>query len=589
MLTMAAEFSQQAVLDFLMKRGARVKNTDLIDHFRNLFPAEPEKKANLRETFKSYIDNIAFVKTVSGVKYVCVKKKFRGSLSLCEPGSVLTDEHREPTGPARAPTDSRRVRVEVEEEPALQNTPPVSGYGNHSQVTVPHVSTSAPCLMNKGHDSVSVCVVEEVASSSGEMGNTSFSSSFSGRKRNSEREQAGRGNVIPEIAVIEASPLPGEETVFTLPGPVQTGSTRKEDSLTAEHHPTHRRADMELEDVKEADQVIVMSRLQTSNESKQRFVSTQPESDNREDQEQLDVRSLCDSEGNTTPKGSRKHFIEVMMNSSPQVRRSLVLRSSVYMSSRSDSDSASLVSSTLDDDGASITLDPLEHEWMMCASDGEWASLYQLLVTEPSLVLRKDFITGFTCLHWAAKHGKPELIALIINFAKHHNVPISVDVRSNSGYTPLHIAAMHNHMEVVKLLVGAYDADVEIRDYSGKKACQYLTDDVGVDLRDIIGEYCHTEDSRVKGRWRFSKVLQSNLKPVRLLSPSDSDSVDGESHPRDKLPRRKSSLSRMKPKLQRLRKRTSQIIHSTSLWDTEEQEGSKTGSFKSRPKTHFFG
>lgn len=282
------------------------------------------------------------------------------------------------------------------------------------------------------------------------------------------------------------------------------------------------------------------------------------------------------------------------MSSSPQVRRSMVFRGSVHLSSRSDSDTASMLSG-LEEDRTSVTLDPLEHEWMLCASDGEWGSLFPLLATEPSLLLRKDFITGFTCLHWAAKHGKPELIAMIINFAKQHNIPISVDARSNTGYTPLHVAAMHNHMEVVKLLVGAYGADVEIRDYSGRKACQYLTDSVSVDIRDIIGEYdsrSEPENSQRSdgARWRFSKVLQTNLKPLRLLQPEDCDSVDGEERPsREKPLRRKSSFSRMKPKLQRLRVRTSQILHSTSFRDQEELESSTRASFRNRPKTHFFG
>lgn len=269
------------------------------------------------------------------------------------------------------------------------------------------------------------------------------------------------------------------------------------------------------------------------------------------------------------------------------MRRSGVFRSSACMSSRNDSDATSVVSSNPDDDRALATLDPLEHEWMLCASDGKWASLYQLLAAEPSLVLRKDFVTGFTCLHWAAKQGKPELIALILNFAKRHNVPASVDVRSSSGYTPLHVAAMHGHMEVVKLLVGAYSADVDARDYSGRKACHYLTDNVSTDIRDIVGAYerSDTEDEGPRDagrRWNVSRVLQSHLKPL-------GDSVDGGVAPREKPLRRKSSLYRMKPKLQKRRSRTSQIVHSTSFLGTEELEGSAKDSFRSRPKTAFFG
>uniref|UniRef100_A0A667XBJ8 Sosondowah ankyrin repeat domain family Cb n=1 Tax=Myripristis murdjan TaxID=586833 RepID=A0A667XBJ8_9TELE len=417
---MATECTQEAILAFLTERGGRVKNTDLTNHFKAIFPDDPEKKAMIREKFKSYVDNIAFVKSESGVKFVCLKKKFRGS---------------------------------VKENACVGNGTSRSVQG-----------------LDQERDTVA-----------------------------------------------------------------EHGSS----SVTAQH--------------------------------------------------------LSGSEGNSTPKGSRKHFIEVMMNSSPQVRRSIVFRNSVYLSSRSqdsksDSDSASLISCTLEDDRTSVALDPLEHEWMMCASDGQWDSLHRLLTTEPYLLLKKDFVTGFTCLHWAAKHGKSELLALIINFAKQQAVPIDVNVRSNTGYTPLHLAAMHNHMEVVKLLVGAYDADVEIRDYSGKKACQYLTNSVTADMRDIIGAYesCHSENAhaRDRGRWRFSKVLPSNLKPLRLRNHNESNSVEGESHSKQTPLMRTSSFSRMK---QKIRYRTSQIVHSRSFRDTEELESSLKGLFKSRPKSHFYG
>lgn len=150
-----------------------------------------------------------------------------------------------------------------------------------------------------------------------------------------------------------------------------------------------------------------------------------------------------------TPKGSRRNFIELMMSSSPQVRRSLINRGSRLRDSvRSDGDSASLLSSATDEDCASVTLDPLEHEWMLCASDGLWDSLQPLLTVEPSLVAKRDFVTGFTCLHWAAKQGKAELLSQLLSFAKENNIPVNVNVRSSAGYTPLHLAAMHRHTQV---------------------------------------------------------------------------------------------------------------------------------------------
>lgn len=284
------------------------------------------------------------------------------------------------------------------------------------------------------------------------------------------------------------------------------------------------------------------------------------------DQVDGDGQSLCGSEGGVSPKSSRHYFLQLMMRSSSHVRRSLALRS--------DGDSMSL-----DDDRPTVTLDPLEHEWMLCASDGKWSSLQHLLSAEPSLILRKDFITGFTCLHWAAKQGKPELLALIINFAKENNLPLSVDPRSNAGYTPLHVAAMQNQLEVVKLLVGAYNADVEIRDYSGRKACQYLADGVNVDIREILGSCQDNTHQLDRSRHSFSKVFHANL---RILS----DPMDVEVRPWEKPLRRKSSFTKMKPKLEKLRRRASQIIHSTTFREEEMEEGPAQSFFHLRPKTH---
>lgn len=123
---------------------------------------------------------------------------------------------------------------------------------------------------------------------------------------------------------------------------------------------------------------------------------------------------------------------------------------------RSDGDSTSLLSSATDEDCASVTLDPLEHEWMLCASDGLWESLQSLLLVEPGLVTKRDFVTGFTCLHWAAKQGKAELLSQLLAFAKENAVSVNVNVRSSAGYTPLHLAAMHGHTQVGYMTVGVW-------------------------------------------------------------------------------------------------------------------------------------
>uniref|UniRef100_A0A4W5PU29 Sosondowah ankyrin repeat domain family Cb n=1 Tax=Hucho hucho TaxID=62062 RepID=A0A4W5PU29_9TELE len=577
---MATECTEEAVVQFLTERGGRVKNQIFIDYFKAVFPEDPDQKAIVREKFKGYVDNVAFVKLENGVKFVCLKNKYRVSLkctvekdsacnrngtgTLLEQDSstaVLSKSYKnliEDFAPqlhlsVSSAGDVRSCETTANEY-AQQEISPGSGYGTDNATRARPPDISGIILEGK--------IVERAASTRSVVKNKSLSDNMGSalglggngeQKLTKEDIHCNRTTLqphdIPQIAVIEASPLPSsaDSSMFHLPG--RPFPTNAQDSLLSRH----------------------------------------PSSEDGADEGQYyDSQMNISGSDSNTPKGSRNNFIELMMNSSLHVRRSMVLR---------NSDSASVVSSTTDEDGASVALDPLEHEWMMCASDGQWERLHHLLSCEPNLVMKKDFVTGFTCLHWAAKQGKQELLALIVNFAKQHTVPININARSSAGYTPLHLAAMHNQVEVVKLLVGAYDADVEARDYNGKKACQYLTNSVAVDIRDIIGaggggdSDSENTDYRDGGRWRLSKVLQSNLMPLKLHNHSEEDTGDGTDQARQKPLGRKSSFSKMRPKLQ-IRFRSSQIVHSTSFpahCETEELNRSRKSSFKSRPMSNLFG
>nr|XP_012146171.1 PREDICTED: ankyrin repeat domain-containing protein SOWAHB isoform X5 [Megachile rotundata] len=80
--------------------------------------------------------------------------------------------------------------------------------------------------------------------------------------------------------------------------------------------------------------------------------------------------------------------------------------------------------------------------------------------------------TSYTALHWAAKHGDENIVKLIAGTYKDYIK--SVNETTNGGYTPLHIAMQFDHENIFNLLVQVYGANQEIRDYSGKKARQYL-------------------------------------------------------------------------------------------------------------------
>lgn len=163
---------------------------------------------------------------------------------------------------------------------------------------------------------------------------------------------------------------------------------------------------------------------------------------------------------------------------------------------------------------------------------------------------------------------------------------MNVNARSSAGYTPLHLAAMHNHLEVVKLLVGAFDADVEARDYSGRKACQYLKSDIAQNILDIAGACVESDADSVEAgdatRWRLSRVIQSNFRPQKTQNSVEEDRTTHRSL------RRKSSFTKMKPSLNRIRLR-SQIVHSSSLLDRFDKDTTEECPNLLRPKSNLFG
>ncbi|NXL57007.1 SWAHD protein, partial [Chordeiles acutipennis] len=130
----------------------------------------------------------------------------------------------------------------------------------------------------------------------------------------------------------------------------------------------------------------------------------------------------------------------------------------------------------------------LEHEWLLTAAQGDADNIVRLLDLDPSLLTRKDFVTGFTALHWLAKHGHHESFIQVISHAQKKGYPVNVNIPTASGgLTPLHLAALQGHELLIKVLVGAYGADTSRRDHNGRKAWQYLRADTSRELKELAG------------------------------------------------------------------------------------------------------
>ncbi|XP_008586959.1 PREDICTED: ankyrin repeat domain-containing protein SOWAHB [Galeopterus variegatus] len=149
---------------------------------------------------------------------------------------------------------------------------------------------------------------------------------------------------------------------------------------------------------------------------------------------------------------------------------------------------ASLVPHRLPEHRSSLVpLDTREHEWIVKLASGSWIQVLTLFWEDPQLALHKDFLTGYTALHWIAKHGDLRALQDLVSGAQKAGIALDVNVRSSCGYTPLHLAAIHGHQGVIKLLVQRLASRVNIRDSSGKKPWQYLTSNTSGEIWQLLG------------------------------------------------------------------------------------------------------
>lgn len=138
---------------------------------------------------------------------------------------------------------------------------------------------------------------------------------------------------------------------------------------------------------------------------------------------------------------------------------------------------------------AAVPLEEAEHQWLVMAAGGQWTQqLHGLLLGDASLAARRDFISGFTALHWAAKSGNCDMVTNIIRAAEKGGTRVNVDARSHSGYTALHVAAIHGQEKIITMLVYSYHAKIDLRDYSGKKPHQYLKEGTSSAVRRLLGD-----------------------------------------------------------------------------------------------------
>ncbi len=395
---MEMALTQDMILSFLLERGGKVKNSELVSNFKGLInSSDPAEKKQNRELFKSLVNNIAVVQQVNDVKYVAVKKKYLGFISgekncLIEPPCSIK---------------SVRDSSEIENVDIINN--------NYCHCSPQAVSNSS----KSGFD------VEFVHS--GTPSDYNVSESLTARVLNvtSDARSGKTGAVFALVAVKSPScELQQEE--------------KRKTSLTT----------------------LLVDAKPPSPATAERAMKVKA------------YQSCVAGEG-FLYRSLRAKRKELDAQGSTQMRRCSKLPKSGGNEAK-------------DSDG--IPLGPMEHEWLVKSATGSWRQIYGLLLEDPRLADKTNFMSGFTILHWAAKRGNGEMVCKVIDVSRQRGAGIDVNAKSYDGYTALHIAAIHSRECVLSLLVSEYGANTNIRDNSGKKPYHYLSPDVSIEIRKMLGD-----------------------------------------------------------------------------------------------------
>lgn len=368
--------TQESVLFWLINEGGQVKKSEIVSHFRGLLDdVDPAEKQRNRGLFKTFVNSVATVREIDGVRYVALKKVYQHLLKPVQTAEEPDHGEIRRTGEPRSPPERA-------EEAGSRS----SGSGAEEESS------------SEGQDSPA-----ELLSPVQLALRRSKLSSFRPQKMlNFEMQQACGGQ---ERAAAQNKP-------YALPLRIPA------------------RVELTLDPPERSEQA--------------------------------------------SPQSERRSRLKELGCSSPQLRRSV----------RSDKPPEEL--REVQASSSTVPLDDSEHKWLVRCAAGHWGHVYGLLLTDSHLAEKRDFMSGFTALHWAAKWGNGNMLVKIIDLAKQGGVQIDINTKTHGGYTPLHIAALHNQEYIVAMLMGEYDADPNIRDNCGKRPHHYLRTGASESVREML-------------------------------------------------------------------------------------------------------
>ncbi|XP_075716115.1 ankyrin repeat domain-containing protein SOWAHA [Rhinoderma darwinii] len=442
--------TQEVVLNFLLEQGGKVKNSDLLRRFKPVTESlDPQEKANNREHFKRFVNTIAVVKDEEGTKMVVLKKKYMYLLAerVTSRTAVVEDQ-----GDISSYSKEEQTQlVPVSSNNNLEEAAPTYEEIRTSQQDI---SEPEPRLLEI-QDAGSADISPEITDQSGVI-------TLLNEEYMEDQDEARRESVFDIVSRMDST------------GPVPLPKAWS-DALSKEQV--------------QKPHMLPLRYAQTSFESAETYQS---------EDSLLQPTDLPEASFNALPKSPNvaRRPLDDTGSKSPQIKRSTKMIKVSEETKYSDV----------------VPLDPSEHKWLVHSTTGRWNhKLLGLIINDSELAGKRDFISGFTALHWAAKSGNIEMVKLLFDLSQKSGSIINVNARSFGGYTPLHIAAIHECKDVILMLTRDYKAKVNIRDNSGKKPYHYLKKSSPVQLKFILKDPAALNAEHTIPAKRNSKVAASIL------------------------------------------------------------------------------